>query len=100
MKTIKQMDMLERMHFQDFLSNTYSFLMRELDYTNAALERVPGDITAMGAQKRIENDIQVIEPLLKNCQRYNMESIEKMTGKQFAYLLENRDVSKDVLKKV
>jgi hypothetical protein len=99
MQTIKQMSMLDRMKLQDFLRDSYEFLLRELDYYTQALAKLPGDIVAMSAKKRIDNDIQVIIPLLKNCQRYNLESLEKLSEKRFAYLLENRDASKDLLRK-
>ena len=93
------MDILDRTAFQVFLQSSLEFLVRELAACNAQLERVPKDITAMVAIKKIDNDISILRPLVESCQKQNMLDIEKMTGKRFAYLLENKDVSKDLLKK-
>lgn len=100
MTTITEIDFLDRLVVQEFLAKSWEYLMREKAYYNAVLEKMPGDITTMGMIKRIDNDMSIIEPLVKSAQKANLREIEKMTGKTFTYLLENKNPSKDVLKKV
>ena len=100
MTTITEIDFLDRIVVQEFLAKSWEYLMREKAYFSQVLEKIPGDVTAMGAMKRIDNDISIIEPLVKTAQKANLREIEKMTGKRFSYLLESKNKSIDVLKKV
>lgn len=93
----KEIEFLDRINVQKFLADNWDFLQRERSYYMGVQQKAPGDIVAMGAIKRIENDLQIIEPLVKEVQKANLEDLEVMTGKTFAYLLQNK--VKDRLKK-
>ena len=95
---IKQLTFLERIAVQRYITDLWEHLCRQKDYFEATLRVKPGDIVAMGAVKRIEMDLQTMEPLVLELQKASLLELEGILGKPFHYLIENKP--KDFLKKV
>ena len=95
---LKQLTFLERITVQRYLTDLWDHLCRQRAYFEDQLRRIPGDIVAMGAVKRIEIDLQTMEPLVLDLQKESLLELEGILGKPFHYLIENKPI--DLLKKV